>query len=391
MFQKPLNKPARASHFYYEGWRVVEEHDGSDAIQRQYVYGNYLDEVWTIDNRSGGNTVASLNDGTGNQRHFYHCNTLYHVYGITDETGALIEAYQYDAYGKQTVINDGNDGDTVVNFNGNDVRTVGGNSTVGNPYMYGGYRYDPETGNHYCINRYFSTDLGRWLSRDPIGYFLGNSLNLYQYVGSRSLYWTDARGLGEGEAPPPPPQDEEALRKRLAELQKKIAEINLARGFIEARTDKTNCLGWAMNMGVILPTKDKEGKTYGSLKSFIEANGYSCTDWTGKDPNDCWKHCGETACEKGNCNIYVVVYRHTQPEGKSPLVDPWVPELKTNDYHGYRVVGAGKYESVSGENPSPPKEINTMEPPKEWKDKPSLCCCNDRIKPKPAPAPAPGK
>ena len=43
--------------FYYEGWRVVEEHDGSDAILRQYTYGNYLDEVWTLDNRVG-NTVA---------------------------------------------------------------------------------------------------------------------------------------------------------------------------------------------------------------------------------------------------------------------------------------------------------------------------------------------
>jgi len=150
---KTANRSAGSGYyanFYYEGWRVVEEHDGSDAIQRQYVYGNYLDEVWTIDNRSGGNTVASLNDGTGNQRHFYHCNTLYHVYGITDEgtiaptPGALIEAYQYDAYGKQTVINDGNDGDTVVNFNGNDVRTVGGASTVNNPYMYTGQRFDAD-------------------------------------------------------------------------------------------------------------------------------------------------------------------------------------------------------------------------------------------------------
>ena len=100
----------------------------------RFVYGNYLDEVWTIDDRNGV-TVAQLNDGTGGQRKFYHHNTLYHVYGITDETGALKEAYQYDAYGKQTVITDGNDGDTIVNFNANDVRTVGGNSTVNNVYM----------------------------------------------------------------------------------------------------------------------------------------------------------------------------------------------------------------------------------------------------------------
>ena len=47
--------------FYYDGWRVMEEHDGSDAILRQYTYGNYLDEVWTLDDRRGGITVANLN------------------------------------------------------------------------------------------------------------------------------------------------------------------------------------------------------------------------------------------------------------------------------------------------------------------------------------------
>src|SRR5262249_21989020 len=36
--------------FYYDGWRVVEEHDGADAVTQQYVYGNALDEVWTLDN-----------------------------------------------------------------------------------------------------------------------------------------------------------------------------------------------------------------------------------------------------------------------------------------------------------------------------------------------------
>ena len=159
----------------------------------QTTYGSYLDEVWTIDNRAGGVTVAQLNDATGNHRHFYACNTLYHVYGLTDETGALIEAYQYDAYGKQTVITDGNDGDTVVNFGANDVRTVGGASSVNNPYMYGGYKYDPETGNYYVKNRYYSADLGRWLSRDPIEYDGG--MNLYEYVGGRSTSTADSSGL----------------------------------------------------------------------------------------------------------------------------------------------------------------------------------------------------
>ena len=159
------------------------------------TYGNYLDEVWTIDNRAGGITVANLNSptsGTAVDRHFYSNNTLYHVYGLTDESGNLIEAYQYDAYGKQTVITDGNDGDTIVNFGANDVRTVGGNSTVNNPYMYTGQRFDPETGLMYYKNRYMSTDLGRFLSRDPIGYEGG--INLYEYANSEPTMRLDSYG-----------------------------------------------------------------------------------------------------------------------------------------------------------------------------------------------------
>ena len=149
------------------GMNTLLDGGTSTFFEASGVYGNYLDEVWTLDDRSAGTggTVAQLNDQTAGQRKFFHNNSLFHVYGITDETGALIEAYQYDAYGKQTVITDGNDGDTIVNFGANDLRTVGGNSTVNNPYMYTGQRFDAETSLMYYKNRYFSTDLGRFLSR----------------------------------------------------------------------------------------------------------------------------------------------------------------------------------------------------------------------------------
>lgn len=92
--------------YHYDGWRVVEERDGSDRVTNQYTYGNYVDEVWTLDDRRGGNTVANLNDNTGVARHFYLSNTQYSIHGITREgssttPGTLDEAYQYDADGKQ--------------------------------------------------------------------------------------------------------------------------------------------------------------------------------------------------------------------------------------------------------------------------------------------------
>jgi len=79
-----------------------------------------------------------------------------------------MEGYQYDAYGKTTVITDGDDGDSIVNFTSNDVRTSSGWSSFANPYQYTGQRYDPETGLMYYKNRYYDADLGRFICRGGI-------------------------------------------------------------------------------------------------------------------------------------------------------------------------------------------------------------------------------
>ena len=185
------------THFYYEGWRVVEERDGSDAVTNQYTYGNYLDEVWTLDNRRGSAPLSWLNDNTGVYRHFYLSNTLYHVYGLMNEgssisPGTLREAYEYNAYGRQTVITDGNDADSIVNFNSNDIRTVGGTSSInGSPFMFTGQRFDSESGLYYYKSRFLSGDLGRFLSRDLLDH-----VNRYGYVpGGSPVTSADPLGL----------------------------------------------------------------------------------------------------------------------------------------------------------------------------------------------------
>ena len=118
-------------------------------------------------------------------------NTLYHVYGLTDEEGNLVEGYQYDAYGKATIFTDGDDGDSIVNFNSNDDSSNKW-SSVNNPYQYTGQRYDPETGFMYYKNRYYDTNLGRFISRDPIGYEGG--INLYEYATSSPVTKLDSKG-----------------------------------------------------------------------------------------------------------------------------------------------------------------------------------------------------
>ena len=59
--------------------------------------------------------------------------------------------------------------------------------------MYTGRRYDAETGNYYYRARYYSPELGRFLSPDPLG--LSAGLNLYGYVTNNPLNWIDPWGL----------------------------------------------------------------------------------------------------------------------------------------------------------------------------------------------------
>jgi len=158
------------TRYYYHGWQVLQEEDGSDSLLRQYVYGNYIDEPWTLDDRSASQSIADLNDGSGSDRQFYHCNTQYSIHALSDETGTLTEGYQYDAYGRQYVYAPGTNG--TIDWGGDDVITANGASAVDNEYMYTGRRFNPELENYYFRNRYYDSLRGRFINRMPWGALL---------------------------------------------------------------------------------------------------------------------------------------------------------------------------------------------------------------------------
>lgn len=165
--------------YYYDGWRNIEEQSSTGVTQATYVFGNYPDEVLTMDR--------------GGQTFYYHQNALWSPFALTDSTGTGVEGYSYDAYGYQTVILPGPDG--VLDFDSDDVYLPGAKSPVGNPFLFTGQRYDPETGLLFYKNRYNSTFFGRFLQRDPVVYVGG--FNLYEYAASNPTYWLDPSGLAD--------------------------------------------------------------------------------------------------------------------------------------------------------------------------------------------------
>jgi RHS repeat-associated protein len=149
--------------FYYDNARIIEERDGSNNVQATYTYGNYIDEVLTKD--SGANI------------YFYHQNTLWSVHALTDAVGDVVERYTYDAYGALTVM---------------DPLFVPLSSAPFAYFTFTGREYDAETGLYHYRARTYGAALGRFYSRDPLGYVDG--MNLFQYAISNPSRWLDPTG-----------------------------------------------------------------------------------------------------------------------------------------------------------------------------------------------------
>ncbi len=118
-----------------------------------------------------------------NESLWYHFGPQGETRHLTDETGSIGDEYRYDGYGR------------VLYSNGADM----------NPFRFGGrygYYQDGTAEMLLATYRWYSPELSRWMSRDPIGYSGGD--NIYTYVHNNPVYWIDPLGLEGGEAKPTP-------------------------------------------------------------------------------------------------------------------------------------------------------------------------------------------
>ncbi|MBI9019491.1 MAG: RHS repeat-associated core domain-containing protein [Phycisphaerae bacterium] len=164
-------------YWYNNKWQVLSESDAAtDAFERRYVYGNYIDET------------LLMADATN--EYYYAHDHLYSTAALTDATGGVVERYEYEAYGQPTVYTNMSDWDTAS-------PTTAAASNYGNPYMFTGRRVDTLDGGdltlQYNRHRYYDYETGRWLSQDPQEYI--NGVNMYQYVASSPLGGLDCYGL----------------------------------------------------------------------------------------------------------------------------------------------------------------------------------------------------
>jgi len=114
-----------------------------------------------------------VKSGAGYTSYYYHADGLGSITGLSDAPGTMVQTYGYDAFGNVTVSGSGN---------------------VSQPFMFTGREYDSETGMYFYRARYYDPVVGRFVTKDPIG-FGGKDINLYAYVWSCPVNWADPTGF----------------------------------------------------------------------------------------------------------------------------------------------------------------------------------------------------
>jgi RHS repeat-associated protein len=155
--------------YLYDGNDIIMEMTSSGTPTVFYVRTLNIDEP-----------LARIELSTGDIR-YYHADALGSIIALTDENGTVKTQYNYSPFGATEVIGEALD----------------------NPFQYTGRENDGDTGLYYYRARYYSPEMGRFISEDPIG--LAGGINMYSYVGNSPLNWIDPLGLFENAVTPEEP------------------------------------------------------------------------------------------------------------------------------------------------------------------------------------------
>lgn len=258
-----------------------EERDGSGALTKQFF------------------SAGQRNDSTN---YFYALDHLSSVREMTDAGGVIQSQYAFNPYGGSTKLQ--------------------GSQTA--DFQYAGYFFHQASGLNLTLYRAFSSSLGRWINRDPIGE--SGSTNIYSYTGNDPINFSDPAGLFPG----------------------------LPGNMIAAQ----NCLGYFCNA----PTgiQPKPGQTINSILSFY---GWVCR------PQKCGPcKCPKTGPFSGGTGIGF--------SWNSTFNTPWVPNPGVNEYHFMTQNANGTWTGVNGVG----GPVQTLADPDSYSNglgPPTMryCCC----------------
>ncbi|MDH3976794.1 MAG: hypothetical protein OEV42_21235 [Deltaproteobacteria bacterium] len=148
--------------YFYDNEDIIAELDGAGNVLKVFVHGPGIDEPLAVKDVASGNW------------YYYHADGLGSVLKLTDASGTPVAGYSfgYDSFGNLV------------------------KGTLDRNYTYTGREWDEEVGLYYYRARFYDPEVGRFISKDPLG-FDGGDYNLYSYVGQNPVNKIDPLGLFE--------------------------------------------------------------------------------------------------------------------------------------------------------------------------------------------------
>ena len=164
--------------FIYNNWLLIAETDANGSVTREYSYS---------DDSNGDAGVGKLikftdyTDKTGgllsaeSKNYFVINDNVGNITSVIDSQGNIINSYAYSPFGELIVEQE------QVKLN------IGFNT-----------KYEDASGLIYYNNRYYDSDLGRFISQDPI--FEEGGVNLYNFVENDPINHWDILGNLPGDS-----------------------------------------------------------------------------------------------------------------------------------------------------------------------------------------------
>jgi RHS repeat-associated protein len=154
-YQKVVN--GVITKYIYDGLDIIQEKNANGVVTANYIRTLNIDEP--LARIKSGGTIRQ-----------YKTDALGSVIALTDDTGVVKTTYSYDPFGNVTA--------------------GGAEPNSDNPFQYTG-RENDGTGLYYYRARYYSPELQRFISEDPIR----DGNNYFVYAANNPLRYTDPMGL----------------------------------------------------------------------------------------------------------------------------------------------------------------------------------------------------
>ncbi len=166
--------PTSTTRYIYDGKRVIQERDGSNAPTLAYARGQDLSGSLEGAGGIGGLLSRSTpySGGSWSGHAFYHADGNGNVTAMANTGQAIVASYKYDPYGR-----------TI---------SSSGSLASANVYRFSSKEIHVNSGLYYYLYRFYDPNTQRWINRDPIGERGG--VNLFDFVRNQPLSAYDRFG-----------------------------------------------------------------------------------------------------------------------------------------------------------------------------------------------------